>query len=173
MDDEAGFALIERAMLLDEDATISGCEVLRDYCRRHGREEQANAWNRRLAESAENKRIADKERNELLLEDQFKPHGMTAVEVAQLRTELKSVPGLRKAYFVQKRLQTLGPPLYVLGYTVGARFGLFTSKRKAAIVMMRVKEAVSFPGETILVNIERGNARFERKFMGVDDSRIV
>ena len=50
-DDETGCALIKRAVQCDEDAILPGCEILRDYYWRNGREEESHAWNKLLIEA--------------------------------------------------------------------------------------------------------------------------
>ena len=172
-DDESGFELIEQAMRLDEEAAVNACEVLRDYCWRHGRQEEALLWHNRFLENTQKSQFAEIERNELLPNDPLDPHGLTEDQLVQLQTELKSVVGLRKAYLVKKRVRHFpNRPFYVLAYTVTARFRLH-SKRKAVKILQRIKQAVEFPGETLIINAEGGNARFERKFAGVEGARIV
>ena len=109
----------------------------------------------------------------MLPNDPLDPHGLTEDQLVQLQTELKSVAGLRKAYLVKKRVRHFpNRPFYVLAYTFTARFRLH-SKRKAVKILQRIKQAVEFPGETLIINAEGGNARFERKFAGVEGARIV
>ena len=171
--DEEACELIERAMLLDEEAAASGCEALRDYCLRVGRVDEAKAWHQRMTDSAQLQQLANRERSQLLAKDQFAPHGLAGETLAPLRAELASVRGLRKAYFVQKCLKHQPHrALYVLGYTVTGRFRL-ANRRRAAEVLEQIKACTGFPGQTLIINLERGNARFERKFSKLDGARIV
>jgi len=39
--------------------------------------------------------------------------------------------------------------------------------------LQRIKQAVEFPGETLLINVDEGNARFERKLKGIDEAGII
>ncbi len=45
---EDGYDLLEQAMRLDAGFTTRCCELLRDYCRENGREEQAQDWDEKL-----------------------------------------------------------------------------------------------------------------------------
>ena len=172
-DDEAGFALVERAMERDADATVSCCEALRDYCWRNDRQDEAHGWNARLVERAELQQAAAKERDEVRLSDKFERHDSGAEALARLQAELKTIAGLRKAYFVKKRVRYLPQrPCYVLGFTVGSLLR-WHSKRRAAEVLARIRETGSFPGETLILNVEGENYRFGRKLRWMRGSRIL
>ncbi len=172
-DDDTGVPLVERAMALDEGATASGCELLRDFNWRNGRQEEAHLWHRRMAERMEVEEAATQERNRLNLRDTFLPHALAEDTVAALRRQLSGIPGLRRAYLVQKRMEHFSHlPCYVCGYAVTGPFRLH-SKRRAAEVLQRIQASVEFPGETIILSVEGDNSRFGRKLRRVRGSRIV
>jgi hypothetical protein len=84
-----------------------------------------------------------------------------------------AIPGLRKAYFVRKRVEHLAHlPCYVLGYRVTGFFQLH-SKRRAMEVLRQIQESVPFPGETLIINVEGANYRFRRKFRWMRGARIL
>ena len=172
-DDEAGRAFLEAAMQRDEKEIIRCCEALRDYCWRVGRKEEAHDWHHRLSERAELEQAAAKERSEVRIKDKFERHGLSSEALARLHAQLKAIAGLRKAYFVRKRVQNFPERLcYVLGFRVARLFGWY-SKRRAAEVLARIQETVSFPGETLILNVEGENYRFGRKLFWMRGSRIV
>lgn len=171
-DDEAGFTLVERAIGLDEDIIAPGCGVLRDYCWRKGREQEANGWHARLVERAQLLNQAREERVELLIKDQLEQHGLAEDVIADLRRQLQAIPGLRKAYLVRKRVKHLPHrPLFVLGHVVRPWWGVH-NKRRAAEVQQGTLANVSFPGEAIVVNVEGENYQFGRKLRMMRRSRI-
>lgn len=160
-------------MALEESATTAGCELLRDFHWRNGREEEAREWHRRMAERMEVEQAATQERNRLNLRDSFMPHALEEKAVAALRRQLSGIPGLRRAYLVRKRMEHFAHlPFYVCGYAVTGPFRLH-SKRRAAEVMQRIQASVEFPGETIILSVEGDNSRFGRKLRRVRGSRIV
>ena len=162
-DDDSGRALVESALQLDEDFTLQACEALRDYHWRNGRKEEANAWYQRLVERAQLQEAAGKERNQVTLRDKFEHHGLPEDAFARLRAQLQAIPGLRKAYFVKKRVEHLAHrPCYVLGFTVTGPFRFHSTKR-AGEVLQRIQGAVQFPGETLILNVEGENYKFGRK----------
>lgn len=172
-DDEAGRALVERAMQLDEDATVHACEALRDYHWRSGRKDEAEAWHRRLVERAQLQEAAAKERKDVTARDTFEAHGLPAAELARLQEQLRSVEGLVRAYLVRKRVVHLAHrPMYVLGYCVTRALWLHSGKRAAA-VLQRIQEKVAFPGETLILNVESQNRRFARRFRQIEGARVI
>lgn len=172
-DDEAGFPLVEQAMKQDEENILPGCEALRDYCWRMKREQEAHAWHKQLVERAELLELARRERAELYIRDALEEHGLPEEAVASLRQQLQKIPRLRRAYFARKRVEHLPHhPLYVLGYAVTPWWKLL-SEKLALSVQQQIAEEVSFPGQTLILNAEAGNARFERKLRKVARSRIL
>ena len=170
-DDDAGLPLLENAMRHDEGEIVRCCEALRDYCWRRGRKDEAHEWHRRYAERAALEHAAAKERDEVRLKDRFERHDLGPEALARMQAELKAIPGLRKAYFVGKRVKHMPERrCYVLGFTVG---GWLDRKRRAAEVQERIGQAVGFPGETMILNVQGDNYRFGRKLRWMRGSRIV
>jgi hypothetical protein len=173
-DDESGMALLKRAMERDAGEVARCCEALRDYCWRKGRKDEAHEWHRRMAERMELEHAAKKERDGVRTSDKFERHAMAAEPLAQMQAQLKAIPGLRKAYFVKKRVKHMPErPCYVLGYTV--RGGWLPGRKKGSVqvVLHRIQETVFFPGETLILSVEGANAAFGRKFRWMRGSRIV
>ena len=120
---------------------------------------------------AEAERAAASERDEVRLSDKFERHDLDAEQLARLQAALAAIPGLRKAYFVKKRVRHMPERrCYVLGF---AARGWLGRKRRTAEVQAQVHEAVAFPGETLILSVEGENYRFGRKFRWMRGSRIV
>jgi Zn-dependent protease with chaperone function len=172
-DDPGGCALVEQAMRLDESATVDGCTLLRDYHWRTGNKEEAHAWHQRLVERSEFEHAAEKERNQVMLNDHFERHGLSDEVAGKLRAALKAVRGLRRAYYVRKRVKHFADkPCYVLAYRVTGLFQLHR-KRRVKEVLAKIQESVSFPGETIIINVDGPNHRFDRKFWWMRGARLL
>jgi len=108
-------------------------------------------------------RLRRTERNRILTNDKFEPHGLPAEIIEQLRSQLGSVEGLRTACLVRKAVKLLpGRACYVLGFSVTGPLQ-FHSEKRAAAVQQRIRTEVRFAGETLIVNVEGSNAPFERK----------
>lgn len=170
-DDERGVELVRHAMENDAEAYVSGAEVLRDYYWRIGNKDEAHRWHDLMTQRAETDRLAAKERDQVLLSDKYERHGLNDEEVEALRAQLRTVPGLRKVYFVRKQVKHYPErAFYVLGFTV--RLAL-RAKRLRAEVQQRILNEVSFPGETMIICVEGDNYRFGRKFAWMRGSRIL
>ena len=108
-----------------------------------------------------------------LFYDKFDLPDLAEPVVVQLRTQLRTILGLRKAYFVQKRVAYLSHRIcYVLAFRVTGLFRIH-SKKRAAEVLEKIRETVQFPGETIIVNVEGANYQLGMRFRGMKWSRIV
>ena len=172
-DDESGMALLKRAMQKNAWEIVRCCEALRDYCWRKERKDDAHEWHQRMVERAELEAAANQERDQVRTRDKFERHGLEPQALAALQAQVKSVPGLRKAYFVRKRVKHMPERIcYVFGYTVGSFFRWHT-KRRAAEVLSALQAKVSFPGETLILCVEGENRAFGGKFRWMRGSRIV
>jgi hypothetical protein len=170
-DDESGFALVEQAIQKDDEFIVAGCEALRDYCWRQGRKDEAHAWHARLLERKHTLEGASEERSKVFLSDKLERHGLAENAVEALRKQLSAVPGLKKAYFVRKRVAHLpDKPCYVLAFVVR---GFFYSAKLAASVQKQLLEDVIYPGETLVMGVQGINYRFGRKLWFMRGSRIV
>jgi hypothetical protein len=172
-DDDAGCAMIEHAMELDEDLTFNACEVLRDHCWHRGQADLGHFWHRRLVERAQLQDAAAEERNQVLAGEKLDRHDLPEQVVAALRVQLQTVAGLRKAYLVKKRVKYLPHrPCYVLGFEVAGTFRLY-SRRRAAETLAEMQKSVQFPGEMLMINVEGDNSRFGWKLYWMRNTRIL
>ena len=171
-DDDSAVALLKRAMQRDPWETVRCAQSLRDYCWRRGRKDEAHEWHRVMSERMELEHAASKERDAVRTSDKFERHGLPAEALARLQAQLAAVDGLRKAYFVRKRVRHMPErACYVLGYTL--RWRPWGRKASAQAVLQRIQETVEFPGETLILGVEGANAAFGRKFRWMRGSRIV
>ncbi|MEY2874874.1 MAG: hypothetical protein RLZZ373_2245, partial [Pseudomonadota bacterium] len=96
----------------------------------------------------------------------------SAEDTARLKSALKGVKGLRRAWLVRKRVQYRPEvPCYVLGFSATGLFD-FMRERQRAAVLQRLREAVRFPGETLLLGVDGGYYRFGRKLRWRRGARV-
>ncbi len=173
-DEDGGIALVERAMQLDDEYVVHGAEALRDYYWRNGSEKQAHEWHNRSVERASVEAAAHRERNEVRLEDKFEPHGLPDEVLEELRTQMKSISDLRKAWLVKKRVTHFPErPCYLLGFTAARSFFSWSNKVRIGQVLEQIRDHVRFPGETLILSVDGDKYRFGRKMRWVRRSRIV
>ncbi|QKT02794.1 hypothetical protein HUS23_02695 [Ectothiorhodospiraceae bacterium 2226] len=133
----------------------------------------AHAWNHEHVQRAQLEQAAHAEREGVTVRDKFDPHGLPPDVLTQLRDALKSIPGLRRVYLVRKRVKHFAHrPLFILGFGVTGVLRPH-SKSRAVRVLNLIQERVSFPGETMILNVEGDNYRFGRKLRWKRGARIV
>lgn len=172
-DDDRGVSFIEQAMDLDGETAATACELLRDYCWRKGKKEEAHVWHARLIEQLQTQQAANAERSGVTLKDTFEPHGLSENVIAGMREQLRGIRDLREAYFVKKKVNHFQKrPCYVVGYRVTGPFQ-WHSDRKAQGALRRIHQSVTFPGQTMIICVERGDRRFARRFRAIEGARLV
>jgi len=170
--EESGVALLERCAALDDDSFCECCAHIRDFYWRQGRQDEANAWHRRLVEREESVRPVAIERAGLTMEDKLEPHGLPQDAIEKLRAELEAIEGIAAAYLVRKHLRYQPErPLYVLAYKLTEPYRENRMKR-APEVQQRIRDGVSFPGQTLFFSLDAENADFEVRIKFVESSRF-
>lgn len=170
--DASGCALVERAMQIEPDATLSACAALRDYFQACGNNEQAVAWQQRLQDRAALEQAADEERAAFHRTDKLLPHDLPESRIAELRVQLGNIAGLRRAYLVKKKVKHLPErACYLLGFGVTCTFQMHSVLRVVE-VEKSIIDTVTFPGRTLVCNVEGENSRFGRKLRRMPEARI-
>src|SRR5256884_906870 len=170
--DRDGVALMEAAMQGEADAVLPGCELLRDYWWGAGQRELAQHWHERATQRARELEEGKRERESLGDGNVWLEHRLEFPMLQALSARLRQIAGLKCAYLVRKHVvHDPHRPLYVLGFGVGA-LAVRRGERERA-VMERLRTAVEFPGETLIINIEGANSGLGRQFAEVAHARIV
>ncbi len=173
-DDSEGIALMERAIEQEPDAQLGGAELLRNYYYRRGDSARAQQWQQRYLTRARVLFAAQQERARFLLSDSVGPHLLSPETVARLVEQLQVMTQLKRAYLVRKI--TAPPagkkPCYVFGIESGSRWTLSTRARTSAALQW-IRERVTFPGPTLIVNLQSSSPRFSNKLRRVQGARIV
>lgn len=166
-DETEGVAMMEAVIHFEPEAMVPGSQLLRDYWWRQGQAQRAQAWHERALERARLLEQLRKQRQHVHLKDSWIEHGLGPQPLQALVQSLQAVEGLRSAWLVRKQVtQWPEKPLYVLGVEIRA------SGSSAKQVMARLRGALSYPGETVIVQAAGRNAAFMRKFRAVAHSRI-
>jgi hypothetical protein len=114
--DERGLVSLDRAMELEPQAILPGCELAFSFLFDKGRAEEAEAYRRRANNRADVLAAAEAERTPLAADGPFAPHMLNEETVEALSVRLAGVPKLKRAYLVRKPMQHLDAefPLHVL-----------------------------------------------------------
>ena len=159
--DPAGFDDLQRAMTLDSRLTSSVFEARLGYQRRHGPPEAAAEFEARLRDRRDEVTKAHAERARVTAGDEFLPHGMPSDEAAALRKQLAELPNVRKAWLVRKTVKHLAEqPHYVFAF-------------QGPITAPTIAEAVRFPEDTVLCDLDHAARRVRWKIARVEGARLV
>lgn len=171
--DPEGVAPMEALIEKESEAFIPGAQLLRDYYWRRREVTVATQWNQRLLERASERQAIQQERDQLRLSDTLFEHRLTQATVATLAERLKTIPHLSKVYLVRKLANHSEQiPLYVLGFRCTA-WWLPNRQARSHAVLQQIRRQIEFPGETLIVSLERSTLQFESKLRRIAGSRIV
>jgi SseB protein C-terminal domain len=98
-------------------------------------------------------------------------HGLEKTLRDDLIAQIKAVPGVRRAYLVQK-IAPPDDPLLVLGLRSTGLLQLHNVSRAAQIVKA-IQERVKFPRDAVIIKVDGNNYRFARKMRRVEDSMLI
>lgn len=172
-DDDAGIELVERGLRREPGTLVHAAALLRDHATRRGRESEASHWHERWAAEAGRLQALEQERTTIRLDDELHGHGLPDAALGALRRQLQAIPGLRRAYLVRKLAPAAGNmPLYVLAYKIGGAFRLH-GERRASEILEQIQRKVTYPEQTVFVNLDGANRRFAMKFFWLRGARIL
>jgi len=169
--DENGVAALERAMALDLRATAEACRWLHSFFVRYRREQEARRSLERLRRHEELMEAAKRERATVRAGDTFRPHGLTAEQVASLVEQVRFQADVRKIYLVQKVVAHFPESrLWVVG--VVPRRMRWRGSRTTRELMQDVARTVDCPGETLFVLLTGRTAAVRRAVTRVPASLV-
>jgi Zn-dependent protease with chaperone function len=172
-DNAEGVSLLEKAMDLDEMAIVHVLEQLRDFHARAGRDDVARAYHERMSQRLHLEQQAHHERGHVVPEDRFEDAGLSDEVMHRLRQQMAKVPEVLHAWIARKQVQHLAHrPCYVIAFEVTPWWRARHPKRVAEAVEA-LKANLSFPGETLLVNIEGDHAALRARFKRLNSGRLA
>ena len=169
-DDADGIGHIQRAGGLDNEATLPGLLLLRDFHQRSGDVVRAKEFHRLACEREQIEIGASREREHITVSDVLDPHGISAEHCDALVSELRRV-GVQKAWLARKRLKFFPEnPLFLLGFSV-RRFG-FRNEKRARQLQRRIND-LQLPESTLILCTDGKYSGFRRKLRRVKHSRLI
>jgi hypothetical protein len=164
-DNAQGIDPVEKAMTLAPESILPGCELVYAFLRKHGRDDEAQAYFDRAMRQAELLELARQERSRLGFKDTYVPHQLSGADVARLRSQLARYPQIAEAYLVQKALAYFPEKsLHVLAVTIQRPWYRYHSATEDQKLSQQLAQGMEFPGET-LVFILNSEMRKMRKIM--------
>ncbi len=164
-----GADVIEKAMNLDSDLIVEGCQRLRSFYTEGGDKKRARIYANREAKHLEMLMLAREERASVHPGDGFLPHGLGVAERQKIASFMAATPGVQRAYLVRKSLVHFPEkPLYVLA----------VSRKKARgdqddlPFSQSVADAIPIQGNVIVFVLAGRNRRFSGILKETDHSLI-
>jgi Zn-dependent protease with chaperone function len=171
--DEAGVPLLERAMETDPDAVPPACDMIYGFLRERGRDEEAEAYRKRLFKHYDALESAQDERNHFKDGDRLLPHGLPAEDVARLREQLRNFDNLRAAYLARKDVTHFtNKPVYVLAVETDGRWYKISSDEADTELLHNLSARMQMPGESFFV-VLNGNFKRTKKALSELDGALV
>jgi Zn-dependent protease with chaperone function len=169
----AGIALLDHAMALDPEISLSGNELIYLFHQKQGRQAEANRYLNRIEEHQTVLTKASQERSSIQERDNFKPHHLPDSELAKLSQQLAVYPEITEAYLVQKEVEYLPTkPLYVLAIRHDSTWWKIESSYRAQNLCDQVAAEMTFPGATYVLILDNLNKKIERKIGQVPGASI-
>jgi tetratricopeptide (TPR) repeat protein len=169
----AGIALLEKAMALDPEISVSGNELIYLFHRKQGRREEAKRYLNRIEQHQILLTKVIQERSSVSDRDNFKFHYLSDLEIAKLTQQLANYPEIKEAYLVQKEVEHLPEkPLYILALRHGSSWWKIQSSYRAQKLCNQVASGMTFPGGTYILVLDDLNKKIEKKICQIPRASI-
>ncbi len=164
--DARGLPYLQRAIAAAPAAVGPGCDALYWYYREMGKLREAASYRERGRTHARQWEAAQAERAAITPDDKFLYHGLSAEQLAKLRSELGPMHEIHRAYLVRKQVRHFPEqPLYVLG--------LVPSASAPPNFADSVGAKINFPGETFVVVLQGNGKKFEKPLSQLATALVV
>lgn len=172
--DAAGIDYLEKAMSLSESLTGEALGRAYDFYLEVGQVGQAENCRAGAERFAEKLRRLHEQATNVTSRDQFEFHGLSTIQVDQLREKLKGIHGLGRTYLVRKVVEDAPVPVYVLGVfaTYTWRSGV-NAKHIDALVNEVASVASSVPLFNLTIVSLDVNENLIKKFGQVPDALLL
>jgi hypothetical protein len=170
-EDISGIDYIKKAMELDKECIIDGCEIIYSFLVSQGKESEAEKYYEMAYNESLHLEEIEEEKSSLNIDDECIPHNLDERNIYKLEVQLKKYPVIKEAYLVKKKLKHIeDESLYVLGVLLDLPWHADEEKYPEAIEM--ISEEINFEGETLVMYLNLENRGFRKIFQTIPDSKI-
>jgi Zn-dependent protease with chaperone function len=153
-DDPQGIDQLSAAARIDRKLEQPACAAVVGFHRRHGREVEAQEYEKRYWELSEQGELARRERARVHANERLLPHGLEAASIAPIAHSLEQVGGVKRAWLVRKALRFQPErPLYVLGILADAPWWKPVAPSTEKELLARINRECRSPGDTLIVSL--------------------
>ncbi len=151
-DEFAGIAYLEKAMAVNSEYILPGCECLYDYLDQRARAEEAESYLARAQTHYEMLVEAQHEREQVNESDELEPHALPSIEVERLREQLALLPQIKIAYLARKKTKYLPEqPFYLVGVMTRYPWYKYKPEQADQALLQQLLSEIEYPGYTYVV----------------------
>ena len=156
-------------------AIPAGCDLLYNFLSCRKRSEEAEPYRQRIFDYFKEAELAQQERTNLSVKDDFKHHGVEPDVIRKLHEQLGNHPDVAIAHLVQKVVHHFPQePSYVLGIII-ERFHWFGGDGDEARdqrLIDKLADEVSLPGHAFVIALEDAYKPLRKVFERIEGSEI-
>jgi len=168
-DDKRGIVHLEKAMNVDSDKVLTGCQMIEDFLLKNGLDRDADAWRERAISHFKTLKLARKERAVITAKDTLEPHDLPTQEVDRICHELAKFSRIKSAYLVRKSVKLLADkPCYVI--VVVLKYEVFDSPDTQMLLLRQISQYLG--GHYTVISMNTVRFVLNRKIRGVAGSLI-
>lgn len=160
---------LEIAMRQDKHKTLSGCQIIGHILSQLGRDSEIEPYRQLAQEHYQMLLLAEQERAQVSVSDEFIPHELSKSDLAELSQQLRRYPHICEAYLVQKKVRYFPEePFYVMVISRKVSFWkLALSSQDTKIINQLVKE-LNFPGQCWITALNEETRPLFKKLNKID-----
>jgi Zn-dependent protease with chaperone function len=173
-EDDEGLRWLDQAAESDWQTVLLAAAFACSYLHEHGRDEQAEPYERRLEQQVELLEAAEKERSEVTVDDWLDWPDLPSEQVELVRDAVAAESEVAAAYLVRKHTHHLNDesPFYVLG-VVPRSYARATKADSTGVALAeRLAEAVPLSAQCLVVTLQQRN-KVTRKLAQVEGASLL
>lgn len=168
--------LINRAIEMDVNYSITGYSLMSDFFAEKGDQQEAHKYHKKALEYAAKVPGVLAERSEISEWDRFLPHELPITEVESVCKEIARYPEIAKCYLVRKKVQySPDKPLYVLGIKKHKRWFKkqhTQNDHNDHNLVQLIANNLKIPGEMAILVLNYQSAEIEDNLNEVSGARL-
>ncbi len=162
-------AYLEVAMQQDQNKILTGCQIIGHLLSQQGRDSEIESYRQRAQSHYQMLVLAEEERNQVGVSDEFIHHKLSKSDAMELRQQLSRYPYVREAYLVQKKVRNFPEkPLYVMIIVRKSSFWKLESSNRDTQLLNQLAKELKFPGHFWIASLNDTTKPLFKKLRKVD-----
>jgi len=163
-EDDEGLLWLDQAAKRDWQIVLPASALAYSYLRERGRDEEAEAYERRLEQQVELLEAAEKERSEVTLDDRLDRPDLPIEQLELVRNAVAAENEVAAAYLARKHTHHLNheSPFYVLGVVPRSYARATKGDSTGAALAARLADAIPVSVHCLVVTLHKGDQVTQR-----------